>query len=77
MFKQISAKAELVLQAIVSLGGNSLIIAALPKLLPASIVAIVFLAFNVAQVVYAYKNPNYAVHLIQTGQLSVPPKADQ
>lgn len=76
MFKQISAKGELVLHAIVNVAGNSLIITALPQLLPASIVAVIFLVFNVAQVVYAFKNPTYAVHLIQTGQLTVPPKAD-
>jgi len=73
---KISASAKLVLHVIVNLAGNSLIIATLPTFLPASVVAIVFLAFNIVQVIYAYVDPTFTVHLIQTGQLSVPPKAD-
>jgi len=69
----ISAKAKLVLHAIVNIAGNSVIIAALPALFPPTIVAIIFLVFNLAQVLYAFTDPTYAIHLIQTGQMSPPP----
>ena len=69
---KISAGAKLALHAIVNLGGNSIIIAALPTFLPSSIVAIIFLVFNVAQVIYAFTDPSFAVHLIETGQMAAP-----
>lgn len=73
---KISAGAKLVLHAIVNLGGNSIIIAALPTFLPPAVVAIIFLVFNVAQVIYAFTDPSFAVHLIQTGAMAAPaPKA--
>lgn len=70
----INLKAKIILHTIVSLAGNGLIIAALPSFLPATVVAVIFLVFNVCQVIYSFFDPTYAVHLIQTGQLSVPPK---
>jgi hypothetical protein len=70
--QQLTATTKLVLHGIVNLGGNAAIIAVLPSFLPSSWVAIVFLVFNVAQVLYAFTDPSYAVHLIQTGQMSAP-----
>jgi energy-converting hydrogenase Eha subunit E len=71
---KLSADAKLVLHAIVSLGGNTAIIAILPTLLPTWAVAIVFLVFNLAQVVTAFIDPTFAIHLIQTGQMAAPTK---
>jgi hypothetical protein len=71
---QLSAGAKLVLHAIVNLAGNTAIISLLPMVLPSAAVAVIFLVFNVAQLIYAFTDPSYAVHLIQTGQLSVPPQ---
>ena len=73
----IGAKTKLVLHVVVNLAGNALIVSALPSFLPSSYVAAIFLVFNLAQVAYAFMDPSYAVHLIQTGQLSVPPKPEQ
>ncbi len=71
----ISANAKLVLHFIINLGGNGLIITLLPQILPAAIVTVIFLVFNLAQVLYAFVDPTYAIHLIQTGQMSVPSPA--
>jgi hypothetical protein len=68
---QLSADAKLILSGIVNLAGNSVIIAALPALLPHTAVVVIFLVFNLAQVIYSFANPSYAVHLIQTGQMRV------
>jgi hypothetical protein len=70
----LSAKAKLILHGIVNIGGNSAIIAVLPTFLPSTAVAIVFLAFNLSQVIYAFTDPSFAVHLIQTGQMAAPAK---
>ncbi len=70
--QKIGATAKLVLHGIVNIGGNAAIIAILPSLLPVAWVAVIFLVFNLAQVIYAFTDPSYAVHLIQTGQLAVP-----
>jgi hypothetical protein len=72
MLQQLSATTKLVLHGIVNIGGNTAIITLLPSFLPSSWVAIVFLVFNVAQVLYAFTDPSYAVHLIQTGQIAAP-----
>jgi hypothetical protein len=69
----IGAKAKLVLHGILNIAGNSVIIAALPALFPPAIVAIIFLVFNLAQIIYAFTDPSYAIHPIQTGQMSLPP----
>lgn len=71
--KQLSVEAKLFLHGIVNLGGNTAIIALLTQLLPLNAVAVIFMIFNLAQVLYAFFDPTFAVHLIQTGQLSVPP----
>jgi len=72
MLQQLSAKAKLVLHGIVNIGGNTAIITLLPSILPPAWVTIVFLVFNLAQIIYAFTDPSYAVHLIQTGQMSAP-----
>ena len=74
---KLSAEAKLILHGFVNLGGNAAIIALLPSFLPATWVTVVFLGFNLAQVIYAFVDPTFAVHLIQTGQLTVPPKPQQ
>ena len=70
--QKLSADAKLALHAIVNLAGNTAIITLLPMILPSAIVAVIFLVFNVAQLIYAFTDPSYAIHLIQTGQMSVP-----
>jgi hypothetical protein len=72
MISKIESQAKLVLRWIVNIAGNGAIIAILPTLLPPWAVAVLFLIFNVAMLTEAYVNPTYAVHLIQTGQMSVP-----
>jgi hypothetical protein len=71
--KQLSVEAKLFLHAIVNIGGNGAVLALLPQFVPPTIVAVVFLVFNLAQVLYAFVDPTFTLHLIQTGQLSVPP----
>lgn len=69
----LGAKAKYILHGIVNLGGNAAIIALLPSVLPKDWVAIIFLGFNLAAISWAFFDPTYTVHLIQTGAMSVPP----
>ena len=71
MLKKLSVGTQAILHFVVSLGANGLIFAflsAYPHLL-----IVVALVYNVAQVLYAFFNTSYTVHLVQTGQLKVPP----
>jgi hypothetical protein len=74
---KLSADAKLSLHWVVNLAGNGAIIGILPTLLPTWTTSVIFLLFNLAMVTYAFLDPSYAVHLIQTGQLSVPPVPPQ
>lgn len=58
------------LGSIVNLIGNTVIITLLPSFSRPARVAIFFLMFNVAQVIYAFTDPLYTVHLIQNGRMS-------
>lgn len=68
--KQLTVEAKLLLHGIVNLSGNAAI---LFTIIPPHWSALLALFFNLAQVIYAFTDPSFAVHLIQTGQLSVPP----
>jgi hypothetical protein len=70
---KLTAGGKLVLHMLVNLAGNAALISVLPSLFPATITAAIFLVFNLAQVVYAFTDPSFAIHLIQTGQMTVPP----
>lgn len=64
----LGTEAKASLHAIVSIGGNSAIF----TLIPPSWQPVAFVLFNLAQVIYAFVDPTYTVHLIQTGQMAAP-----
>lgn len=65
---KMGADAKFTLHAIVSIGAN----AAIFTVLPAAWQPFAFVLFNLAQVIYAFVDPTYTVHLIQTGQMAAP-----
>ena len=67
--QKLGTEAKLVLHWIVGIGGNTLIF----TIIPADWKPMAALVFNLAMISYAFFDPTYAVHLIQTGQMKVPP----
>jgi hypothetical protein len=63
-----TAKLKGLLHALVNVAGNGAIL----ELVPADYKPIALLVFNLAQIIYAFLDPTYAVHLIQGGKLEVP-----
>jgi hypothetical protein len=64
----LSAQTKLLLHGIVNFVGNGAIL----LLLPDPYKAITVVVFNIIQLILAFMDPSYAVHLIQTGQMAVP-----
>ena len=68
----VKAQAKLAMNAVVNIAGNTVIITMLSQVLPQPYLGFVFLAFNLIQVIRAFTDPTFAIHLIQTGQMAPP-----